>query len=514
MAAGPTETYQVDVDATEIEYKRTIAVKKHVATDDSQLSLQVGDIVIVLEEDETGWWGGHKENEEFTGWFPGSCVKPFKGESPSRSQRPTSQVDDIQSTGTTPVLVPDSSADVQCGVGDVSDGTRINRRSAALETSVSSPLRNNAQVASPQRPSLGGRTSVCPGILQTPAQEDIAQGLLAGVASRQRASVVEVAGLQQPCQEDLQLLRQKNQELVDENNALRRQSDADKRPLQEKVIELEQRLQAEREEKEAARREAAQRARQWEAEQREREVAQRERDAVRLQLEQHSSLQQRTMAELEQYKAELRNKDEEVANLKRISMSGVPAHTQEPRRRLFEETRHPTASPSPSPSPEPLRASRSQQSVAMGSAPATFHGASPPLPTTDRNMVANANIHRNPAACNAITRSASSSGIRPAEEEPPSGIVQQLRREYEARGQSLTREGRDRSSTPRRAASVTAARDVRAPRQQEAVRAPLGMPRPQTGRGAAPGRIATDLPSMLSPEEIDFGMSPIRKEKN
>lgn len=31
--------------------------------------------MIVLEKDETGWWGGHLEGNERTGWFPGSCVR-------------------------------------------------------------------------------------------------------------------------------------------------------------------------------------------------------------------------------------------------------------------------------------------------------------------------------------------------------------------------------------------------------------------------------------------------------
>lgn len=57
-------------------YVRAVVVKKHSATDDSQLSLKVNEIVIILEQDETGWWGGHKEGkEEKTGWFPGSCVR-------------------------------------------------------------------------------------------------------------------------------------------------------------------------------------------------------------------------------------------------------------------------------------------------------------------------------------------------------------------------------------------------------------------------------------------------------
>jgi hypothetical protein len=60
-----------------LEPLRTIVVKPHEANgDETQLELKVNDIVYVLEQDETGWWGGHKENEDFTGWFPGTCVRP------------------------------------------------------------------------------------------------------------------------------------------------------------------------------------------------------------------------------------------------------------------------------------------------------------------------------------------------------------------------------------------------------------------------------------------------------
>merc|ERR1719399_2487653 len=91
----------------EFEPYRTVVVKRHVATDETQLELLLNDIVIVLEKDHTGWWGGHKEGEDFTGWFPGFCVQPLPKEE-----------------------------------------TPIN---SALETAMASPARRNHAVASPQR---------------------------------------------------------------------------------------------------------------------------------------------------------------------------------------------------------------------------------------------------------------------------------------------------------------------------------------------------------------------------
>jgi len=58
------------------EFVKAITVRAHPSSDDAQLDLRVNDIVYVLERDESGWWGGHKEGEDNTGWFPGSCVRP------------------------------------------------------------------------------------------------------------------------------------------------------------------------------------------------------------------------------------------------------------------------------------------------------------------------------------------------------------------------------------------------------------------------------------------------------
>merc|ERR1719476_1132080 len=68
-------------DLSQPEYIKTIVTKPHHATDHTQIELKVNDIVFVLEQDETGWWGGFKEGEDQTGWFPGSCVRPIVDQS-------------------------------------------------------------------------------------------------------------------------------------------------------------------------------------------------------------------------------------------------------------------------------------------------------------------------------------------------------------------------------------------------------------------------------------------------
>mmetsp|Transcript_8232 Transcript_8232/g.19354 ORF Transcript_8232/g.19354 Transcript_8232/m.19354 type:complete len:475 (-) Transcript_8232:102-1526(-) len=73
----------------ELEFLKAVVVKRHVVPADAeqcadapQLSLEVNEIVYVLEQDESGWWGGHKEgHEETKGWFPGNCVRVVSDDS-------------------------------------------------------------------------------------------------------------------------------------------------------------------------------------------------------------------------------------------------------------------------------------------------------------------------------------------------------------------------------------------------------------------------------------------------
>jgi len=44
---------------------------------ENQLKLTKGEIVCVLERHPSGWWGGHKSDDEFTAWFPEAHVQPI-----------------------------------------------------------------------------------------------------------------------------------------------------------------------------------------------------------------------------------------------------------------------------------------------------------------------------------------------------------------------------------------------------------------------------------------------------
>lgn len=55
----------------------------------NQLALKPGDVVVVLEQDSSGWWGGYKEGDLATGWFPAVAVRPLHGDAsaPLASER-------------------------------------------------------------------------------------------------------------------------------------------------------------------------------------------------------------------------------------------------------------------------------------------------------------------------------------------------------------------------------------------------------------------------------------------
>lgn len=64
-----------------------VAIKSHHSTDSRQLNLAVGDAVNVLEEDPSGWLGGHKTGSDVAGWFPGACVRKMMLPPGSRNGR-------------------------------------------------------------------------------------------------------------------------------------------------------------------------------------------------------------------------------------------------------------------------------------------------------------------------------------------------------------------------------------------------------------------------------------------
>lgn len=157
---------------------RAIVVKEHSASDISQLALAVDDIVCVLEQDETGWWGGHKEDEDVTGWFPGSCVRrlPEEGESLMTSnvladEEPREA--HVDNSDHMPMWTADEAAP------DVPPNkTAADEKKLEMENS--SPQRRISLVASPQRHPRDSASSVTPnGTPPVSAQNDHIEALKA-----------------------------------------------------------------------------------------------------------------------------------------------------------------------------------------------------------------------------------------------------------------------------------------------------------------------------------------------
>lgn len=268
-------------DTVIMESLKTVVVKPHQATDDTQLDLKVNDIVYVLEQDETGWWGGHKAGEETTGWFPGSCVRPIFEPGTLGHQQLTGVVTEEQAA--------QQSSSSACRADE---GPRALH--PALETETRSPVRRSLLVASPQRgghhePRAGDRSSVA--IPGTPAESSAPD---AGSQAVPEMSA-EMLAVQ------VSKLKQENTELSDAMKAMKRQSDVDRR----NCTEMEAAAEAERQRREEL-------ERRLQAENSEKERLLSEATTLRKQVEKEKA-QQEAMKHMESlYKSQLEEKEEEL----------------------------------------------------------------------------------------------------------------------------------------------------------------------------------------------------------
>jgi len=107
-----------DMTATaEFNFMKAVVVKSHTATDETQLELCLGDRVYVLEQDDSGWWGGHKEGEDCTGWFPGSCVRAIEDELPEPGSEPLPSVPEEDGVAAARLLAGTNCEQVVCNYG-------------------------------------------------------------------------------------------------------------------------------------------------------------------------------------------------------------------------------------------------------------------------------------------------------------------------------------------------------------------------------------------------------------
>jgi len=339
-------------EAAQAETTRTVVVKAHDSADETQLKLQVGDIVYVLEQDETGWWGGHKEGEDLTGWFPGSCVRPM----PEESQQDNS----FSSVG--PVAQAVGAAEnpsAFCSIASLAAPTEAGTitslaappeachaeealvtANSALETGVRSPLRHSLVVASPQRRNFEGLQHADVVIPGTPAVDPEASSLF----------------------EENARLRAANAQLDEKLQEWTRQSDVDRR----KSMALEAETQRERQQRESL-------ERQLQAESEAKQQLSSDFSALQEELEKakRSTQAQRDASEhmRQLYEERLRERTEE---LEALQENGRKSITSERQRALALE--------------EQLRSCKEELAASVR------RGANSPLPTTGVGEAPNASV--------------------------------------------------------------------------------------------------------------------------
>jgi len=201
---------------------QALVIKEHISTEDLQLTLRLGDIVCVVEEDATGWAGGYKVGDEQTsGWFPRICVRTL------------AQQEQLQHV---PLAEPAESPALQCPLDPISPGM-VRRRS---EIELPAGAANDALVTKAESPIRGRRSVATPNGMQARDVE----------GDREYAQLKEeVASLTQDLGAQRCLRERAEQELATERGqrACSEQDSSSGRALEELATERGQRARAEQE---------------------------------------------------------------------------------------------------------------------------------------------------------------------------------------------------------------------------------------------------------------------------
>jgi len=237
-----------DASDLQSEYIRSIVTKPHRATDQTQIELSVGDIVYVLEQDETGWWGGFKEGEDQTGWFPGSCVRPVL-----------------------PTEEPKEHAEACKGSAAETEGAH--QRDSRP---VASPMRGEHRVATTEAAKDAGTVQLAgpDQQQQQPQQQPHPAATVHSPGAIDSQAATEAL-------HDNEKLRKENEELANRMKTLKRQSDTDRHTLQRLEAEREQERQQVEQMEALAKQERAQREHLEHALADQRAMLEREQEAFR-----------------------------------------------------------------------------------------------------------------------------------------------------------------------------------------------------------------------------------------
>jgi len=240
-----------DVSDIQAECMKTVVIKQHHATDATQLTLKVNDIVFVLEQDETGWWGGFMEGQDHTGWFPGSCVRPVPTEpTPAEASPPATPAGEVPQAVASPMArQPAEEAAPQPDV--VAVASPMARQPTKGHVLKMSPDKMGGSPLDADSPSRRGNrlvASPCKGHQARSAEAGVEAGSLSWTSASTTAvpsaagSSVDPAAVAQAVAEN-DKLKKENAELSSRMKALKRQSDADRGAVDRLEREAEQEKQ-------------------------------------------------------------------------------------------------------------------------------------------------------------------------------------------------------------------------------------------------------------------------------
>merc|ERR1712087_993214 len=98
--------------ASDIMSKIVVADYDYNGEDESQLTFNEGDRIVVLEEDESGWWTGRLEKNGKDGYFPATYIKPIEEEQEYQD-----------------VIIDDNDENMQLQVSGISKAESVSRSS-------------------------------------------------------------------------------------------------------------------------------------------------------------------------------------------------------------------------------------------------------------------------------------------------------------------------------------------------------------------------------------------------
>ncbi|CAK0820561.1 unnamed protein product [Prorocentrum cordatum] len=359
---------------------KSVALKEHVATDGDQLDLQVGDVVYVLEQDwESGWWGGHKEGEENTGWFPGTALRlPLEpvGARPAPAAAEGSDAAPGAAAGGAPPAAAGSSGPLAPAGDHCWSVPAAAGRAAACDEGY---MRDGRMVASPQGPRTPGAGAPAQGaaavalVLAGPAAGPgaPAEGPQAEVA-RLRAEVVGLQGelqqLRRQSSADQGRLRELEQLLSDQEQQLKNRASA-QTSLSTEASVLREKLESEKRKSQAQIAANDQMRQRYEEKLREKtEDNRRDKEAARKSIQaeqQKAQAEQHRAGELERQLAEAR---EEVELLRR-ERQAVKAEPDVSRRLFDAHADRQRAAPPPAAEPPAATRGRALPKPAEQQAP-------------------------------------------------------------------------------------------------------------------------------------------------